>query len=490
MDDETALSITYDKYTEITLGSTDYTLIATPGAEYIVKNKSGYPIYVAMNDDRNTLTGDTPQTLLGGLTYELLTDKNKYVWARASRGDTKIAIRPNGTVDPTQDIVALGTALNNYIVKTDNHITNDGNPHNVTKAQVGLGNIPNVIDSNVNSNSAEILATTKLTHTLKESIDNHVANINNPHRVTKDQVGLDSVDNYPTAKATVLADCLETVTDKFVTPAVAYRVARLATAVAYSVKPQMVVSAYTGTRDANWLLGECDAPCNSLFIYDDSHVQIRPGLSVSYGIDHKSRISETLEEPSTVAVPTDIPNSYYIYVDIGIEGYITGAGSTVLPPVYDTARNGGAGDFFNIATCIMYDAEDHPIRRVYIGRAIVEGRSIVQVIPVPIGDIYITPLGHDLVLSARYLLDNPFLTGRVTVTPEVAFRDAFGPTCWNDQIGVVGAPHPLYANTLLVVQCGQMGFLASGRESGTPFGSAFTTVTTTLRTRVVIQRQW
>lgn len=61
------------------------------------------------------------------------------------------------------------------------HIQNQNNPHNVTKQQVGLGNVTNVEQAS------------------KQDFQNHLNNHNNPHSVTKVQVGLENVTNVEQA---------------------------------------------------------------------------------------------------------------------------------------------------------------------------------------------------------------------------------------------------------------------------------------------------
>lgn len=71
------------------------------------------------------------------------------------------------------------------------HKNNFDNPHRVTKAQVGLGNVENTADADKpvsNAVRAELLQ-------LDTKITNHINDFNNPHRVTKSQVGLSNVDN-------------------------------------------------------------------------------------------------------------------------------------------------------------------------------------------------------------------------------------------------------------------------------------------------------
>ncbi|MDE1385456.1 phage baseplate upper protein [Bacillus paralicheniformis] len=67
---------------------------------------------------------------------------------------------------------------------TDEHASKKNNPHKVTKAQVGLSNVDNVKQA------------------AKIDFDSHVGNKSNPHAVTKAQVGLSNVDNVKQAAKT------------------------------------------------------------------------------------------------------------------------------------------------------------------------------------------------------------------------------------------------------------------------------------------------
>lgn len=72
------------------------------------------------------------------------------------------------------------------------HISNKSNPHSVTKAQVGLGNVNNTSDSAkpVSTAQATAIADAKKAGTdAQSSIDTHAANKRNPHGVTAAQVG-------------------------------------------------------------------------------------------------------------------------------------------------------------------------------------------------------------------------------------------------------------------------------------------------------------
>lgn len=83
-----------------------------------------------------------------------------------------------------------------------------GNPHKVTKGDVGLSNVPNVTTNDQAPTFTESTTLTKLTSGEKlfvafgkiskaiTDLINHIANKNNPHKVTKTQVGLGSVGNF------------------------------------------------------------------------------------------------------------------------------------------------------------------------------------------------------------------------------------------------------------------------------------------------------
>lgn len=93
----------------------------------------------------------------------------------------------------TQKAIDDAKAANNTAL--DNHANRTDNPHKVTKDQVGLGNVDNTADINKPVSVAQQNALDTLSNSLNTAINNHVGNTNNPHQVTKEQVGLGKVDN-------------------------------------------------------------------------------------------------------------------------------------------------------------------------------------------------------------------------------------------------------------------------------------------------------
>lgn len=100
--------------------------------------------------------------------------------------------------DTGSDVTALETKVNQ-------HIANKSNPHGVTKAQVGLGNADNTSDANkpVSTAQASAIADAKAAGTAAQtSINNHAGRKDNPHSVTRTQLGLATTDQVVFAKTT------------------------------------------------------------------------------------------------------------------------------------------------------------------------------------------------------------------------------------------------------------------------------------------------
>lgn len=95
------------------------------------------------------------------------------------------------------------------------HLGNVSNPHAVTKAQIGLGNVPNVATNDQTptysdtTTLAALVSGEKLNVSLQKikfaitTLISHIANTSNPHTVTKSQVGLGNCDNTSDANKPV-----------------------------------------------------------------------------------------------------------------------------------------------------------------------------------------------------------------------------------------------------------------------------------------------
>lgn len=87
----------------------------------------------------------------------------------------------------------------------DAHIGNKSNPHNVTKAQIGLGNVQNLApaDMPVSTAQATSIADAKAAGTKAQTdLSTHANRKDNPHNVTRAQLGLATTDQVVFAKTT------------------------------------------------------------------------------------------------------------------------------------------------------------------------------------------------------------------------------------------------------------------------------------------------
>lgn len=109
-----------------------------------------------------------------------------------------------GNADNTSDVnkpvsTAQAAAIAGVHSDVDAHEADTSNPHSVTKAQVGLGNADDTSDANKPVSTAQATAIAAV----QTDIDNHEANTANPHSVTKAQVGLGNADNTSDANKPV-----------------------------------------------------------------------------------------------------------------------------------------------------------------------------------------------------------------------------------------------------------------------------------------------
>lgn len=106
----------------------------------------------------------------------------------------------NDTENPHKVTASQVKSDSNSNITVESHINSKENPHNVTKEQVGLSNVDNTSDMDKpvsNAVQEELDDKTPLGayHELYDETHNHFDNTQNPHNVTKSQVGLSNVDN-------------------------------------------------------------------------------------------------------------------------------------------------------------------------------------------------------------------------------------------------------------------------------------------------------
>lgn len=191
---------------------------------------TGFTLTYNSTNVRATLNNKTKSA--EGKTYEGATDLIRDILAatKTTAGvmtaadktnlDNTVQGLANEITNRTNAINALRTELKTYVddliadtgsdvtaleTKVNNHIANKSNPHTVTKTQVGLGNVNNTSDADkpVSTAQATAIADAKAAGTTAQtSINNHAGRKNNPHTVTRAQLGLATTDQVVFAKTT------------------------------------------------------------------------------------------------------------------------------------------------------------------------------------------------------------------------------------------------------------------------------------------------
>ena len=151
------------------------------GGQVRVPTRNDYTIVLA-DESKTSATGSSPSTR-----YHY----NNGVW--------EFQYIINNTPLTAAQLAALnsGATSTNMSALLD-HLAATNNPHGVTKAQVGLGNVDNTSDADKPVSTATQNALNQKANT--SDLTAHIGDTNNPHNVTKEQLGLGTTDNSTSAK--------------------------------------------------------------------------------------------------------------------------------------------------------------------------------------------------------------------------------------------------------------------------------------------------
>jgi hypothetical protein len=160
----------------------------TPGDESVILVDVSYlppaPNLITISHDERFVT----------LKYESIVDENTVSGISYIEGDNtyvfpemSLALR---TINK-YDFDAIRESIVADVSEVIGHIDDYDNPHRVSKTQIGLGDVDNTSDVDKPISSA----TQTALNNINNSLESHVDNKSNPHGVTKSQVGLSNVDN-------------------------------------------------------------------------------------------------------------------------------------------------------------------------------------------------------------------------------------------------------------------------------------------------------
>lgn len=149
------------------------------------------PLPAASSTQAGTITADQFNKLNSGLNGDITNALNE---AKAYTDAAKSALEK--LIQDSDKVIKESL---------DAHIGNKSNPHNVTKAQVGLGNVQNLApaDMPVSTAQAAAIADAKAAGTKAQTdLNTHANRRDNPHNVTRAQLGLATTDQVVFAKTT------------------------------------------------------------------------------------------------------------------------------------------------------------------------------------------------------------------------------------------------------------------------------------------------
>jgi hypothetical protein len=152
----------------------------------------------ASAEQAGTMSVDLFNKLNSGLNGDITNALNE---AKAYTDAAKTALNKLISDESSARQAADTTITNNL----NAHINNKSNPHGVTKAQVGLGNVQNLApaDMPVSNAQATAIADAKAAGTKAQTdLSTHANRKDNPHNVTRAQLGLATTDQVVFAKTT------------------------------------------------------------------------------------------------------------------------------------------------------------------------------------------------------------------------------------------------------------------------------------------------
>jgi len=442
--------------------------------EMTLYNHEGSSIYVLISDTEITdFSGITNKdyVLLGGLVPTIDTPGESWVYVKANSAPSSLFYLPKGELDPDKDISIVSDHITTLTNEFDTHLDDTNDPHDTTKEQVDLGNIPNetvsIFDGNPPSGK---VALDYIVHALKDIVSNHVENTDNPHNTTKEQLDLDNVVNYAIG---ILEDDILDINrdDLYASIAAVHTIVQSRElSVPFAKAGHVFDGPLRVLTDNERLVYD---PVSETVTSSGTDLIVHEGLKVTFVNDSIIRTSRSLAtdiiipHASISSTVNPKPGWHYLYVDVNENSLIYSVGSTQVRPTYGIEQYGD-GDWINISNGHIYNADGNQIKRTYISKVFVDSNGeIDRVDNIPMGKVYRMKTEVLVVPNTTYQFDNPFMAP-VQVYPEIKIGDQWADPAWVDSIGV-RAHYLDNEPDKIVVQTGALGIAAPANLSGNGF---------------------
>jgi len=434
---------------------------------------------------------DKEYRTIGGIFSMCDITAGKFVYVKTDTLPNSLFHLPKGQIDPDKDISGIMVAVEAVADSLDTHREDIDDPHEVTKAQVGLGHVPDEATSVVPNTPSGALLLDHVAVQLLSIIAAHVNSTNNPHSTNKEKVGLSDVVNRGISE---VADYLDINNNLLATVSAVHTILTSRSESFSSVPPGRIVGGNTE------ILNNTDkllySPESQHVILDGTNLVIKAGLRVSYHDGITSRVSQALGGDINYAhtlISTEVtprPGWHYLYCNISEVGTIYQIGSKYVRPTYGVIKISTVeGDYIHSTSGIVRNVDGNIVKRVYIAKVYVGGDGLIDyVVNVPQGHVHVQRIALDIFPSTTYTFDNPFFEP-IRVTPEIKIGTQWCDPKWNDQIGVI-ASTPIQELDDIVIQTGALGLATIAPNSGNAFTDTnlVSTFNSSTKLRLIITR--
>lgn len=451
---------------EVTVTSGEWTLVSSPESRKKIRNLQSIPVGIVELRSETAVPEDESSFLvLGGRYTNFLSQPDVWVWAKSVDTENRDGVLLVRDIDQTADLPEELINLSNdfEILKQEflTHRTNKENPHDVDKDQINLDDIPNDISDDPESDSSTTLATTKLTHIIKEKADEHYGRDDNPHSVSKAQVGLGDVNNYGVATYDEAMDhgCdIKYTTPRRVHDVMDRRIMEFTINPLLPVMPQCVIDGIVGEfdvaldtlpdsdRNTDWGAFGVGRVPKTVTQLSQSQLRVNPGLRISYAYNTEICVSHALEEGVDVSVPVDDPNMTgmnYLFAEIGEDQYFSDFYFLKYPTRRSPYRvfSDYPGDTWCTADMTVLSNSGQKVRRVPIAMVyvtqVLQGENVVNAItsiqPVPVGEKYTQVIGVE---PGDRFLNSVYQDNDASVDVRILYNGIVTPAGFHNHCGV------------------------------------------------------
>jgi hypothetical protein len=214
---------------------------------------------------------------------------------------------------------------------------------------------------------------------------------------------------------------------------------------------------------------------------------VEAGLQVAYADGGNVYPSEVLAAPQSVDLSAAADGTHHVYANVAEDGAFSGFGHTDVAPEVGVERI-GAGDIYNPATVTMYDKDDNPISRVYIGWVEKVGGVITDVHCYSLGSSVTVPVNDGGLVAKNTTVVEvlPYIFSRNANAKAQIFAEGFwGNAGWIYGSDGLGTKASLLEDSLRIYT-GAAGLSYRTSASGGDFLSS--PVATPSRVRVTVDR--